>query len=196
MKIVIVHGFNVRDGGKGSIDRLAPYLLTKYPDANVDIDGADYGHHGLIKVRFFSSEAVARIASALHDADIVITHSNGANYTMKAIRKYVKNNSLHVIHISPALNRKQHLGDLAFRKMDTFHSDGDWIVRLAGWLPFHSWGPAGAKGIKTDDQRHDNHHLKDPQHSGWFGELSVKTFCEEKLFPVIDANLTINEARS
>lgn len=191
LKIVIVHGFNVKDGGKGSIDRLKPYLMANYPGVLVDIDNADYGHHGLIKVRFFSGKAVRRIASTLHDADIVITHSNGANYTMKALKKFVLNPTLHVIHISPALNRKQKLGKLLFRKMDTFHSDGDWIVTLAGWLPFHAWGPAGAKGIITDDVRHHNHHLKDPQHSSWFGELSIRTFCQDKLFPVIDANIII-----
>lgn len=189
MKIVIVHGFNVSDGGKGSIDRLAPWLREKYPGAFVDTDSADYGLHRLLKVRFFWRTAVKRIAATLNDADMVITHSNGANYTMKAIRKHVQNDKLHVIHISPALNRKQRLRKLVFRKMDTFHSDGDFWVKLAGWLPFHSWGPAGAKGIKTDDPRHDNHHLKDPSHSGWFGELSIKCFCEEKLFPVIDKNI-------
>lgn len=191
LKIVIVHGFNVKDGGKGSIDRLAPWLRQKYPRANIDTDSADYGWHGLLKVRFFWRTAVKRIAATLHDADIVITHSNGANYTMKAIRKHVRNEKLHVVHISPALNRKQRLERLVFRKMDTFHSDGDFWVKVGGWLPFHPWGPAGASGIISDDPRHNNWPLKDPSHSGWFGELSIRCFCEEKLFPVIDKNLEV-----
>ncbi len=187
-KIVIVHGFNVFDGGKKSIDKLAPYLKEKYPGAEIDKDSTDY-KHGLIKVRFFSGPTVKRISEALHDADLVIGHSNGCNYTMKAVKRYVRNKYLHIINISPALNRKQRLRKLVFHKMDTFHSEGDWVVKLSTWLPFHPWGRAGAKGIKTTDPRHDNHAMKDPGHSSWFGELSIESFCTKKLFPVIDANL-------
>ena len=31
MKIVLLHGFNVRDGGKGSIDKLEPFLKKEFP---------------------------------------------------------------------------------------------------------------------------------------------------------------------
>ena len=62
MKIVGVHGFNVRDKGARSIDALGDMLVHDIPDAIYDADSADYDCYGLLKVRFRSKPAVKRIA--------------------------------------------------------------------------------------------------------------------------------------
>lgn len=178
-RIVLVHGFNVRDKGANTVDRLKPILLEKYPTAIIDTDSADYGWHGLIKVRFFYKEAVERIASAIAEADMVVTHSNGANYTHKALRLLEKqgrpNSKLHVIHFSPALNRIQNFKEISFQRMDTFCSQGDKIVWLAKLLLLHPWGNAGQKGFITNDPRVLNHEYKRHKHSTWFKP------CQERL---------------
>lgn len=178
IKIVLVHGFNVFDGGKLSIDVLIPYLRQQFPNCFIDKDEADY-KHGLIKVRFFSKSAVKRIAKAIQNADIVITHSNGANYTMRALKLLKKENKenpgLHIIHISPALNRKQKLYKYKFRKISVLYSKSDKVVWLSKWLPFHSWGNAGQKGLITNDERYTGYEFTRTYHSGWFGTLSKRS---------------------
>jgi hypothetical protein len=178
IKIVIVHGFNVYDGGAGSIDRIIPYLLQMFPNAVIDADNTDY-KHGLIKVRFFSKKTVSKIADTISDADVVITHSNGANYTMKALKLLKKQNreneQLHITHISPALNRKQKLHRYKFRRIDVLFSKSDRVVWLSRWLPFHAWGNAGQRGLITTDKRYGGHEFDGTYHSGWFSTLSLPT---------------------
>jgi hypothetical protein len=189
IKFVIVPGFNVYDGGAGSIDRIIPYLLQMFPNAVIDADNGDY-KHGLIKVRFFYRKTVARIAEAIRKADVVITHSNGANYTMKALKLLKKHNreneNLHLIHISPALNRKQKLHRYKFKRIDVLFSQSDRVVWLSKWLPFHSWGDAGQRGLITDDPRYSGHSFDRTYHSGWFSTLSLPTLCDFKGNLIID----------
>ncbi|MHC4883344.1 MAG: hypothetical protein ACYTCV_12240, partial [Planctomycetota bacterium] len=102
MKIGLVHGFNVRDGGARTVDMLAPRLEDK--GHVTDKDTADYGHHDLIDVRFRSKKTIQRIAEAMEGWDAAITHSNGGNYTMQAA--YLISRPIILLHISPALNKK------------------------------------------------------------------------------------------
>lgn len=182
MRIVGVHGFNVRDKGLRSIDALGNSLASNVPDIYYDADGADYGFYGLWKVRFRSKPAVRRIAEAIKGAHGVIAHSNGANYTMKALEllksEGYENTDLKIIFYSPALNVKQPLHLYEFDKLHVFHSESDWIVKLSSWLPFHPWGRAGAKGIKAEvlpEHRLNNIYYEGIHHSDWFTKLSLPT---------------------
>jgi len=170
MKIVLIHGFNVRDKGRGSIDKLKPYLKKTFPDALIDNDSADYGWDFLLKANYFYwvGDTIDRIANALKDADLVICHSNGANYCQKALNK-ICNKKIKVAYLSPALNR-HHKFNESFDKCLVMHTNDDKTVSLAKYIPFSSWGDMGKIGALTDDYRVKNidHTTKILHHSDWF----------------------------
>ena len=173
MKIVLVHGFNVSDGGKNTVDKLALHLEAM--GHTVDKDTADYGLHNLIMVRFFYRKAVKRIANAIENADAVITHSNGANYTMKAMRKV--RSMAQVVHLSPALNSKVKVPS-SISRMFVFRTRNDSAVKWARWLFNHPWGAMGARGYRGKDMRVFNYDYTNrvKGHSDWFIEANAKFF--------------------
>lgn len=172
MRIVLVHGFNVADGGERTVDRLAPFLIDAGHD--VDKDEADYGLFSLWMVRFRKHSAIVRIAKALQKADAVITHSNGANYAMKAL-KFVSGRKLVVIHLSPAVNRKASFPE-AVKRAIVYFTRTDFWVWLSGFIPLHPWGRMGYAGAKTTDPRVQNRDFTDivKGHSDWFSEDNVE----------------------
>ena len=191
MRIVLVHGFRVFDSGAGTVDKLAPYL--RGAGHEVETDEADYGPFGLWAVRFRKHSAVLRIAGALESADVVISHSNGANYTNKALKLLRhKGRNVREIRLSPALNRKT--GTYA-DKCWVFHTCSDWAVRLSSYIPFHPWGRQGAWGFKCDQKRHDHaqnrydcskvenidHSDIIKGHSDWFKGLNTRWIAKEIL---------------
>lgn len=176
MKFCLVHGFNVRDGGTGTVDRLAPFLA-----GDVDTDEADYGWVGLIGVRLRRKKLTRRISRALHGVDAVVTHSNGAAYAIEALwAADLPPNSVKLIHFSPALDRDVTLPP-SVSEQHCFHTTGDFWCKVARWLPFHPWGAAGAYGIResygTRTYNHDYSHKVD-SHSGWFEGVNAAYFAQ------------------
>ena len=55
---------------------------------------------------YWVGNTIERIANTLKDADLVICHSNGANYCMKALRK-ICNKDIKMMH-TPAHKNVQH----------------------------------------------------------------------------------------
>lgn len=168
MRVVLVHGFNVRDKGKNSVDRLAEH----FPDTwSVDKDEADYGFFNLWMVRFARRGAIRRIAEALQDADAVVAHSNGCNYVMKALKFVRKQDKLKVFFLSPAVNRTTRFPKIVERAFVYFTKVDVWVF-LSGFIPFHPWGWMGYQGPKTEDPRIEAHDYTDlvGSHSGWFSE--------------------------
>lgn len=165
MRIALIHGFNVRDGGKRTVDTLAPRLIERGHE--VDTDSMDYGFHHLFKVRFNHKKEVERIAAAMEKADAVITHSNGANYSMQAA--YMISSPIIMLHMSPALNTKVNI-PACVTHMEVLHTRNDKAVKAAKWLIFHPWGNMGSAGYKGQDTRGRNHEythmVKD--HSNWY----------------------------
>ena len=161
LKIVLIHGLNVWDGGKGSIDLLKPLLYGLEPGTVVDATSADYGWQELFRVSYFwwVGDTIPKIARALEDADIVITHSNGANYCMKALR-LINNPKLKIIHLSPALNKNYKFKEV-FQSCDILYSRSDRIVWLAALIPFSRLGKMGNVGATTRDMRVRNNHQVD-----------------------------------
>ena len=170
MKIVELHGFNVKDKGVGSIGRLRKPLLKAFPDAQYDADNADYGRDLLLRANYlyWIGDTIDRITNTLKDADLVICHSNGANYCMKALRKYC-NKDIKIVFMSPALNRS-HAFNESFKECLVMHSEDDRVVSLAKYIPFSSWGDMGKVGAYTDDYRVKNMSHKGiiKHHSDWF----------------------------
>jgi hypothetical protein len=169
MKAVLVHGFNVRDGGANTVDRLAPHLEDE--GYEVDMDEADYGFIGLTAVRLRKHKAIIRIIDALQDADVVVAHSNGANYVLKALKHLPKTYHIHVVFLSPAANRKAKFAE-SVKKAHVFYTKTDFWIWVSGLLPFHPWGRMGQKGAKTEDPRVINYDYTDvvKDHSDWFDD--------------------------
>ena len=172
MKFVLVHGFNVRDGGARTVDTLIP--LIELDGHDVDKDEGDYGFFNIWMVRFRKSRTrqrvLHRLAKAFETADVIITHSNGANFTTQALDMMEPdfNNSKLVIHISPALDRDTPI-PMAVHHQLVMYTPHDRAVRLSSWLLFHPWGRMGAKGYSGSDNRNTNRQDNNIRgHSAWF----------------------------
>lgn len=166
MRVVLVHGFNVRDKGVQTVDRLAPFFPKEW---KVDKDQADYGFFNLWMVRFRKRGAIRRIAEALEGADAVVAHSNGGNYVMKAMKFLHGESKLKVFFISPAVNRTAKWPKIV-EKAVVYYTKVDVWVFLSSFLPFHPWGRMGQAGPKTKDIRVEGRDYTDivGSHSGWF----------------------------
>lgn len=177
MKIVLIHGFNVKDGGAETVDRLEPHLTAL--GHTIEKDEADYGFFSLWMVRFRKHSAVLRIVNALSSADAVVAHSNGANYAIKALR-LILFNKLKVVFLSPALNRKTKIPE-AVEHLHVFHTRSDWIVWLSGFLWFHPWGRMGQRGYKGNNPNVTNMDFTDviKGHSDWFKDESVELIAND-----------------
>ena len=181
MKIVLVHGFNVRDGGKRTVDQLAP--LIRNAGYSVDLDEGDYGFFNIWMVRFRKSKTrqrvLHRLAKAFEMADVIITHSNGANFATQALdlMEHEYNNKKLVIHISPALDRDTEIPNAVQHQL-VMYTPHDKAVRLSSWLLFHPWGRMGAKGYSGNDNRNTNLEVEAVKgHSSWFkAEHVVRTW--------------------
>ncbi len=175
MHFVLVHGFNVKNAGATTVDQLASYIRDA--GHTVDVDEGDYGYFNIWMIRLFRrghrARVLYRLAKAFETADVIITHSNGANFTTKAMDMLDSeyNNTKIVIHISPALNRKT-LIPQAIKAQLVLHTPKDWAVRLSSYIPWFPWGRMGAFGYKGEDNRNTN--LEDSlvkSHSAWFTKL-------------------------
>ncbi len=148
MKVVLVHGFNVRDGGKETVDQFAPELREL--GYTIDLDEGDYGYWSLTKIYLGGKrEVIRRLMYAFKDADVIITHSNGASFANKALNEMparLEGEQI-LVHFSPALNRKTAI-PFSITHQFVYHTRKDWIVRAASYLPALPWGRMGAMGYK------------------------------------------------
>jgi hypothetical protein len=178
MKACFVHGFNVKDGGRRTIDQVIPGFRAA--GIEVDADEADYGYFNLFMIRLIRSRhrdrMLGRLAKAFESADVIVTHSNGAHFATRAMDMLgpEHNNTKTVIHISPALNRRTE-PPAAVKRQLVMHTPYDIWVRLASYLPFMPWGRMGAFGYSGDSPKVTN--LKRSEvhrHSDWFIHKHLK----------------------
>ena len=117
-----------------------------------------------------------RLAKAFETADVIITHSNGANFTTQALDLLPEdyNNTILVIHISPALDSDTDIPQAVEAQL-VLHTPHDGWVKLSSWIPFfHPWGRMGAVGYKGTDNRNHNMEVRAVKsHSGWFDITNV-----------------------
>lgn len=185
IKLVEIHGFNVKDRGVGTIGKFTLFvamLLRKMGyEVVIDADTADYNRHLLLRANYFYwfGDTIERIAGALEDDpefDMVVTicHSNGANYCMKALKK-IKNPNLGIIFISAALNRKYKFKQ-EFAWLANFMTFKDKIVGISKRVPFSSWGDGGQVGFTNTNDRIGNYDHTNPvnRHSDWSEDHSIE----------------------
>lgn len=150
MRIHLIHGFNVWDGGVATVGRLAPYLEL----GGNRILHHDYGWVGLLRLRWRNEQATRRIRPFVRDGDVLIGHSNGCLVAWELIEAGVRPGA--VICIQPALRR-----DTPWPPglpVLCLYNDRDWAVILGrAWGRFisvanpfrerHGWGAAGRYGF-------------------------------------------------
>ncbi len=175
--ILLYHGIGQENGGDGSIDRMYKYLKQIFPNAYIDKDILDYGDQNFISVRWNAKKESKRVARIIKKADLVVAHSNGCNYSMKALHRLAMPNT-HFSFISPALNRKQPFNRLKFKHIDVYYSPSDWVVWVSKFLIWHPFGNAGQKGFKTDHKDVSQYEIERTSHGEWFDPLSLPTFTQ------------------
>ena len=155
----LVHGFNVSDGGKGSVGKLKDFFLAEGYFTNM----VDYGWIGLGGVSYKNPSVSKKLMMVVNDGDIGVGHSNGCAILHDAACRGAKFKTL--VFINPALDVDLTV-PLGVERIHVWHSPSDVPVRawhkLEQTLPFiqkwldHPWGEMGAKGYMGDDPRYIN----------------------------------------
>lgn len=150
MIFVLVHGFNVSDDGKGSIDRLRTLLGGKVHEFN-------YGWTDLISIYHDNDNLASALDSLLEaiaeesgEEVVPIGHSNGCALIQLVQESRQKSTNSHpmprAVYLSPALDSdRPHAG---LGQTAVLHTKSDWVVKIASILPFLEWGSMGAIGAK------------------------------------------------
>ncbi len=156
---LLIHGFNVWDGGRQTVGKLRPF----FADINMPYIMLNYGHFGLLDTRFKNDKIAKRVVRACSSANlagykvIAVGHSNGCAIIHRATTKYLAAIE-QAVYINPALKKDLVPGKQVLR-VDVWHSPSDRPVKLAKLLPFANarpWGEMGATGYRGDDGRMRN----------------------------------------
>jgi len=151
----LIHGFNVSDGGKNSVGKLRPYLLSRY-------QMHDYGWTGLIRLRITNAKATKNIGPLVEPGDVLVAHSNGAMICWSLVQEH-SDKLAGIILINPALRRDTVWPDDL--PVMCIYNSTDWVVGLGrmwsrlvslGGLNFHGWGAAGRYGFTSEQPRVKN----------------------------------------
>jgi hypothetical protein len=203
-RVILVHGFNVSDGGVGSTGRLANLFRQ---DPRYEVIEFTPGWRGLVGVRVSNKRRAQQLAKEVHAGDILIGHSDGCNLIDMALHEL---SSLHkakvgCAYFNPALDRDTALSPIV-SKCVVFHTESDKIVWLSRWLAFHPWGEMGMRGYRaTRTSLHDKRYLNLSYeslghhglgHSGVFkSPIAIKTCFEilEDEFSMIPKAIPIPE---
>ena len=148
---ILCHGFNVRDAGKETIDKLLPHMQID------EVQQADYGYFNLFGVRWFNKSIATTLAGMSNRHSIGIGHSNGCAILVEAARH--TNNIEHLILINPALDNDTSFPN-SVKKIDVFYNQTDKVVTISKWMPWHVWGDMGRVGFKGSDSRVRNHNTR------------------------------------
>ena len=166
---ILVHGFNVWDGGRATVGKLRPFLSAR----DIPFISINYGHVGLIGTRLKNNKIARRVANAVRTATaagyrpVLIGHSNGCAIIHLALGLLSLEGRLcplraclvDAIYINPALRKSPQVYKTVKRLM-VWHSPSDKPVRWSKWLPRSNarpWGEMGATGFVGHDERVTNH---------------------------------------
>lgn len=145
----LIHGFNVSDGGRGSVGRLAPYLAG-------DVRLHSYGWTGLVGLKCANRQAVNKLRRLVKPGDTIVAHSNGCLIAWELAR--LVPDLAAVVCINPALRRDTRWP--AGLPVLCLANSTDWVVQLgrvwgrlfpADGIEAQGWGAAGRYGFTTPD---------------------------------------------
>jgi len=147
----LLHGFNVKDKGAGTVDRLKP-ILEEYAPGRI-IRDIDYGWMHRPRVRLCNKAVAKTIASAVLPKSNVIAHSNGCALVYLAAKAGARWE--HVTLVNPALD--SNLSIPGARSVHVWYAPSDPWTRLSTYIPWSIWGRQGRTGYTGDeDHRYSN----------------------------------------
>lgn len=161
IRAILVHGFNVSDGGQGSVGMLEPFLSAQ----GIVPHRLNYTHFGFFEARLKNAKVaqmVSRIAYNLKlrgDTIVAFGHSNGAAILHLASTHYDAKID-HMVYVNPALQRDLVPGKHV-KSLDVWHSPSDGPIALAEFtrkvtfsaINSRPWGDMGAYGYVGPDTR-------------------------------------------
>ena len=176
MIVILIHGFNVWDGGRATVGRLAPFFNAR----GIPHFAVNYGHFGLLETRLKNIRVAKRVALACRAAAnqkvIVVGHSNGCAIAHLAASEFGAKIDK-AVYINPALKKDMPLPD-SVPELDVWYSPSDRPVRLARWLlpsRMRPWGEMGATGYQgvedsriTNFNKQENYRVQSSEHSDVF----------------------------
>lgn len=160
--VILIHGFNVRDSGLGSIQKLAPYF-REWPGTTVR--AFNYGWKFLLGVRKWNDDLAEDLAQQIHQSYdqgykriIVVGHSNGC--AIAHLASFHLHLPVEYVYINPALERELVPSQMVSR-IDVWHNRKDKAVAWSRLLFIPSsnrpWGLMGKCGYKGGDDRFLNY---------------------------------------
>ena len=196
-RVILVHGFNVADGGKQTIGRLKPYIRERWPDAEIVEFTTDWKRglfRDLITVRFRNGKRAKKLASIIREGDLLIGHSNGCALLSRALwdlASLCKCPQVDVAFFNPALDKDTPLAPQV-SKCWVFWTPTDETVGVAKKLLFHEWGEMGKTGYVEAqrhkvDSRYTNCNYEEMgfphlEHSGVFANTEAMRECLARIF--------------
>lgn len=181
-RAILVHGFNVSDGGAGTTDTLRAGLEAKgFEVVEFDTKWRRGLLRDLISVRMDNGKRARRLASMLQSGDILIGHSNGCAIIDMACWYLASICSgapkVGCLYLNPALDVDTPLAPQVAACW-VMHSPTDKTVKKAALLFKSRWGAMGAYGYQVEkgylpDARYVNipyehHGVCNVEHSGAF----------------------------
>ena len=175
-RVFLVHGMNVPDGGKGSIDKLKPKLIALGYEP-VDFD---YPWRGIIGVLLLNQDSATRLLDEYRPGDKIIAHSNGVAIVAQAIDMGLPVE--HCIFIHGALPTEwSPPSDSLVKRIDVYYSGNDSTIGyLAGiykWIkgPKH-YGPLMTFGHTGQNPLFHNHNDGLGHSEGFHTEAGIELF--------------------
>lgn len=182
----LVHGFNVKDGGADTVEKLRPYLEAT---SKGTIWSWPYGWFGLLSV-LFKNKHVARELKDNEDHlpfnsfTYGVGHSNGCAILVEAAKQGATFH--HLLLINPALKVDTRF-PASIRKITIVHTANDKPTKAARFfdkIPLiqllvpNAWGAMGAFGAVGDDPRVFNLDMSEDLfgHSDLFEDRNLKQF--------------------
>ena len=178
-----IHGIRKKGGGTDGID-----LVVKGSDADfVDVDDLDYGYVLLKRVIFhgeFVERVVGGIKKWIDHPDVtkifIFCHSNGLNFTFKALKRLRKRGQLVdkpiiVVSMSGCARRTLNTDDAY--EVHNWYTQNDKALKFAKFWPVPGMGSFGLstyRGKSTNViNKRITKHIK--EHSEWFDKKTLPT---------------------
>ena len=187
----LIHGFNVRDNGANTVDKLGPHFAAR----GYRIGQFDYGWTFLLGARFGNKQRAERLAALVQPGDIAVGHSNGCTIIHYATTIF-KAALRCLVYVNPALDCDAEPAEHV-ESVHVWHSPSDAAVRAASVIPFVSWGMMGASGYTGADPRvvnfdkENDFDLSSREHSDVFSPRLVTYFGSRMAQMVPRASLEI-----
>lgn len=176
-RVILIHGFNVSDGGAGTTDKLRlPIEALGIEVIEFDTKWKQGLVRDLISVRMDNGKRARRLASMLQEGDLLIGHSNGCAIIDLAcwqLASFDNAPKVACLYLNAALDKDAPIAPQVAAQW-VFYTKSDRTVGFAAKLLGSHWGSQGRDGYKgEEDSRavsftYEHHGILNPKHSGIF----------------------------